>query len=107
MLSTLAYGLDKVACVIPACPLYQGRHYIAAQPFAVTHDGVVRLLTKVVYEVNTEINAPQLLEERVDGREKDFTLAGLCDDGVNHLMVPVHHVLKLLPITLIPLQGQF
>ena len=106
MFAVLPYRLDEVARVIPFRPLYQGGDDVAAQPLAITYDGIESFLAEVMDEINAEIDALQLFEECVDGGEQLFTLLGFGDDGVDHLVMSVYHLLELLFVTLIALQGK-
>ena len=92
----LAHGLDELARVVPLCALHQCSHDVRAETLAVAHDGVLRLLREVVYEVHAEVDGTQLLEERVDDVEELFAFARVGDDSVYHLVVAFHHSLKFV-----------
>ena len=101
-----ALGLDKISCVHPFGPSNQGSNDVGAEPFAIAYDGVLCFSTQVVYEIDAEIDAAQLIEESVYGLKKLF--AGRCigDDGIYHLMMTGDHFVERRLPPLVSLYGQ-
>ena len=89
------------AGIIPTGAFHQGGHNVAAQTLAIAHYGVHRLLTQVMDEVHSKKDAAQLLKKGVHSGKKLLTLVGVGDDRVNHLMVAVHHTVKLIAVALV------
>ena len=56
-------------------------------------------------QVNAEIDALQLFEERVYALKQVFSLGGIGDDGVNHLVVAFHDGIEFLPIAFVTFES--
>ena len=106
MLAVLALRADKVACVESFAALDERGHDVARQTLAVTHDGILRLLTQVVNEENALINALELFEEVVHDVEEFHSLGVVGDDSVDHLVVSVNDGIELLLVALVTFESQ-
>ena len=91
----LLHGLDEVARVKPLGTMHKRSYNVRAKAFAVAYDSVLCLLGKVVDKEHAKIYRAQLLKQRIDNLKQVLALACVGDDGVNHLVVAVHHSLKL------------
>ena len=101
-----ALRLDKVAGVEPLGTADQRGHDITREALSVGDDGVLRLLTEIVDEVDTIINTLQLVEEGVDGVKQILALGGIGDDRVNHLMVTVDHLVEFRAPCFLMVEGK-
>ena len=48
----------------------------------------------------------ELLEECIDGVEKCFSVIGIGDDSVDHLMMTVHHLLEACAPLILAADGE-
>ncbi len=57
-------------------------------------------------EIHTEVDALQLLEECIDRFEQVFSVGGVGDDGINHLVVAINHGVEFDSPLFITLEGK-
>jgi hypothetical protein len=65
MLALLVLRADEVAGIHAHTVLNHGSHYMRRQTLTIRDDSVLRLLTQVVNQKHTIVDAPQLVEELV------------------------------------------
>ena len=81
-----------------SCSLHHGCDDARRHPLSVAYDGVGRLFRQVAYEVDSLVDALEVLEQRVHGLEHLYLLLCVRDDCVDQLVVAFHHCIVRLDI---------
>ena len=107
VLLLLLFSLDEVERVVPHSTFNQRGNDVAGDSFSIADNGIRSLFREVMNEINTLIDTLQIIEKSIHYLQKLNLLVGVGNDGINQLVMPIHHLIVSIDIPWITLQGEF